>query len=45
VHVRHNGELVFGQKQKLDVLVSPMIYTLPVVPERPRGAHAHLPPL
>jgi len=25
----HYGELVFGQKQKLDVLFSPMIYTLP----------------
>jgi len=25
----HYGELVFGQKQKLDILLSPMIYTLP----------------
>lgn len=25
----HYGELVFGQKEKLDVLFSPMIYTLP----------------
>jgi predicted nucleotide-binding protein (sugar kinase/HSP70/actin superfamily) len=25
----HYGELLFGQKQKLDVLFSPMIYTLP----------------
>ncbi len=25
----HYGELVFGQKQKLDILFSPMIYTLP----------------
>ncbi len=24
----HYGELVFGQKQKLDVLFSPMVYTL-----------------
>jgi predicted nucleotide-binding protein (sugar kinase/HSP70/actin superfamily) len=25
----HYGELVFGQKQKLDILLSPMIYNLP----------------
>jgi len=25
----HYGELVFGQKQKLDILFSPMVYTLP----------------
>src|SRR6266850_7943210 len=25
----HYGELLFGQKQKLDILFSPMIYTLP----------------
>ncbi|HZL85742.1 MAG TPA: acyl-CoA dehydratase activase-related protein [Candidatus Krumholzibacteria bacterium] len=25
----HYGELVFGQKQKIDVLLSPMIYSLP----------------
>ena len=25
----HYGELVFGQKKKLDVLLSPMIYSLP----------------
>src|SRR5204863_267252 len=25
----HYGELVFGQRQKLDILFSPMIYTLP----------------
>ena len=25
----HYGELLFGQKQKLDILLSPMIYTLP----------------
>jgi len=25
----HYGELVFGQRQKLDILLSPMIYTLP----------------
>ena len=25
----HYGELLFGQRQKLDVLFSPMIYTLP----------------
>ncbi len=25
----HYGELVFGQKQKIDVLLSPLIYTLP----------------
>ena len=25
----HYGELVFGQKQKLDILLSPMIYTCP----------------
>ena len=25
----HYGELIFGQKKKLDVLMSPMIYTLP----------------
>jgi predicted nucleotide-binding protein (sugar kinase/HSP70/actin superfamily) len=25
----HYGELVFGQRQKLDIIVSPMIYTLP----------------
>src|SRR5258708_39915628 len=25
----HYGELVFGQKQKLDLLLSPMIYNLP----------------
>jgi predicted nucleotide-binding protein (sugar kinase/HSP70/actin superfamily) len=25
----HYGELVFGQRQKLDLLLSPMIYTLP----------------
>jgi predicted nucleotide-binding protein (sugar kinase/HSP70/actin superfamily) len=27
--VGHYGELLFGQKHKLDVLLSPMIYTLP----------------
>ena len=27
----HYGELVFGQKQKIDVLLSPMIYSLPSV--------------
>jgi predicted nucleotide-binding protein (sugar kinase/HSP70/actin superfamily) len=25
----HYGELVFGQRQKLDIILSPMIYTLP----------------
>jgi len=25
----HYGELVFGQREKLDIIVSPMIYTLP----------------
>ena len=25
----HYGELVFGQRKKLDILFSPMIYTLP----------------
>jgi predicted nucleotide-binding protein (sugar kinase/HSP70/actin superfamily) len=25
----HYGELLFGQKHKIDVLLSPMIYTLP----------------
>jgi predicted nucleotide-binding protein (sugar kinase/HSP70/actin superfamily) len=27
--VGHYGELIFGQKHKIDVLLSPMIYTLP----------------
>ena len=27
----HYGELVFGQKQKIDVLLSPMIYSIPSV--------------
>ena len=25
----HYGELVFGQKHKIDILLSPMIYSLP----------------
>ena len=25
----HYGELLFGQNKKIDVLLSPMIYTLP----------------
>jgi predicted nucleotide-binding protein (sugar kinase/HSP70/actin superfamily) len=32
----HYGELIFGQKRKIDVLLSPMIYTLP------SHLHAHV---
>jgi hypothetical protein len=40
----HYGELIFGQKRKIDILFSPMIYLARLVPRRPCHGLAGLPP-